>query len=159
GYVSVFEPYFRETDILIAGAFWNPRAPVLLTREQMTSPDFRIRIIADITCDIEGSMPSTKRASTIVDPLYDYDPQQDTVMPPLSNDRFVTVMAIDNLPCELPRSASEEFGRDLIDFIVRPLVVEDTEGIIKRATVARDGVLTPGFAYLSDYVAGEDAPL
>lgn len=159
GYVSVFEPYFRETDILIAGAFWNPRAPVLFTREQMTSPDFRIRIIADITCDIEGSIPSTKRASTIVDPLYDYDPQQDTVMPPLSDDRFVTVMAIDNLPCELPRSASEEFGRDLIDFIVRPLVVEDTEGIIKRATVARDGVLTPGFAYLSDYVAGEDAPL
>lgn len=151
-YDSSFRDFTRVTDLLLAGAFWNPQAPVLFTREEMTLPDFRIKVIADITCDIGGSVPSTKRASTIIDPLYDYDAAADAVHPPLSSDRHVTVMAIDNLPCELPRSASEEFGRDLIDRILRPLLIEDTEHIIERATIARDGKLTAHFEYLQDYV-------
>lgn len=153
-YRSEFHRFAKVADILIAGAFWNPKAPVLFTREQMQEDNFRIRIIADITCDIDGSIPSTRKASTIIDPLYDYDPSDNSVQPPLSGDRLITVMAIDNLPCELPRSASEGFGRDLIDFVVRPLVVEDTDDIIARATITRDGKLNRGFNYLSDYVAG-----
>jgi saccharopine dehydrogenase (NAD+, L-lysine forming) len=151
-YRSVFFKYAKVADILIAGAYWNPKAPVLFTREEMRETDFRIKIIADITCDIEGSIPSTKRPSTITDPLYDYDPESDKTAPPFSNDNHVTVMAIDNLPCELPRSSSEEFGRDLIDFVVRPLVIADTEGIIARATITKNGKLTQAFRYLEDYV-------
>lgn len=120
----------------------------------MLATDFKIRVIADITCDINGSVPSTKRATSIVDPLYDYDPATDTTHPPLGNDdRFVTVMAIDNLPCELPRSASEEFGRDLIDRILKPLLTADNESIIARGTIAENGRLSPYFEYLADYVA------
>lgn len=151
-YECNFVQLTRVADILLAGAFWNPAAPVLFTRNDMQHPDFRIRIIADITCDIEGSIPSTKRASTIPDPLYDYDPVTDRVLPALSGPHHVTVMAVDNLPCELPRNASEEFGRDLIDRILKPLLIEDKEGIIERATVAKDGRLTTAFAYLQDYV-------
>src|SRR5690606_38198989 len=106
---------------------------------QMQEPQFKIKVIADITCDINGSIPSTKRASTIADPLYDYNAPSDAVCPPLSDEGNVTVMAIDNLPCELPRSASEEFGRDLLDFIIGPLVGEDPEKIIERAVVATNG--------------------
>ena len=120
----------------------------------MQQKDFKIRIIADITCDINGSIPSTKKASTIIDPLYDYDPVNDAVKPPLSNPQFITVMAIDNLPCELPRSASEEFGRDLIDKILPPLLLEDTEDVIERATIAANGKLTHHFMYLEDYASG-----
>ena len=109
---------------------------------------------ADITCDIGGSIPSTKQASSIADPIYDFDPRADAVKPPLSHPEFVTVMAVDNLPCELPRSASEEFGRDLIDLILKPLLLDDPEGIIERGTIARDGALTETFQYLSDYVKG-----
>jgi alanine dehydrogenase len=137
----------------MAGAFWNPQAPVLFTREDMLKPEFKIKVIADITCDIDGSVPSTKRSSTIPDPIYDYDPVTDAVAPPLSSDKFVTVMAVDNLPCELPRSSSEEFGRDLIDKILRPLLVSDVEEIIARGTIAKNGNLTEGFFYLQDYVA------
>lgn len=151
-YASNFKPYTRVADILLAGAFWNPKAPVLFSREDMLSPDFKIKIIADITCDIEGSVPSTKRPSTIPDPLYDYDASTDQVTPAFSNPNFVTVMAIDNLPCELPRSASEEFGRDLIDRILKPLLIEDTEGIVARGAIADGGKLTPTFSYLQDYV-------
>ena len=139
--------------LLLAGAFWNPMAPKLFEPADMLAPDFRIKVIADITCDINGSVPSTKRATSIADPLYDYDPKSDSLHPPLSNPAFITVMAIDNLPCELPRSASEEFGRDLIDRILRPLLIEDPEGVIARGTIAEKGQLTSHFEYLRDYVS------
>jgi saccharopine dehydrogenase (NAD+, L-lysine forming) len=118
----------------------------------MQDPNFKIRVVADITCDINGSIPSTKRASTIPDPVYDYDPKTDAVFPPFSNENFVTSMAVDNLPCELPRSASQEFGRDLIDRILKPLLRNDVENIIKRGTVTENGMLSEEFSYLQDYV-------
>jgi saccharopine dehydrogenase (NAD+, L-lysine-forming) len=151
-YYSTFTQFAKVTDLLMAGAFWNPNAPVLFTREEMLSPDFKIKVIADITCDIEGSVPSTKRASTIAEPIYDFDPVTNTVQPPLSSGKFVTVMAIDNLPCELPRSASEEFGHDLIDRILKPLLIDDVDGIVARGTIAENGNLTAPFEYLRDYV-------
>jgi alanine dehydrogenase len=153
-YRSHFSDFTKVTDMLLAGAFWNPRAPVLFTREEMQSPDFKIRIIADITCDINGSIPSTKRASTIPDPIYDYDPVNNSLHAPFTNDAFVSVMAVDNLPCELPRSASEEFGRDLIDRILKPLLGDDSESVIERATITQHGQLTSQFAYLYDFASG-----
>ncbi len=152
-YASTFGEFTRVTDLLLAGAFWNPKAPVLFTEDSMKSADFRIKVIADITCDINGSVPSTKRATSIDDPLYDYNPVTRELHPPLSHPDHVTVMAIDNLPCELPRSASEEFGHDLIDRILRPLLLEDPEGVITRATIAENGDLTSHFEYLRDYVS------
>ncbi len=151
-YESNFLPFAKEADMLLAGAFWNPSAPKLFTKEDMLSNAFKIKLIADITCDINGSIPSTKRASTIVDPLYDYQPTTDSIEPRFSNEQNITVMAVDNLPCELPRSASEEFGRDLIDRILKPLLVEDVDEIIERATMAEKGMLTPTFSYLEDYI-------
>lgn len=150
-YESSFREFTRVTDLLLAGAFWNPAAPVLFTREEMLAADFKITVIADITCDIGGSIPSTKKASSILDPIYDYDPRTDSVQQPISNEAFVTVMAIDNLPCELPRSASEEFGHDLVDKIMTPLLAGDTEHIIERATIVSKGSLTKHFEYLREY--------
>ncbi len=153
-YDSHFMEFACTADLLIAGAFWNPKAPVLFSRQEMLHPDFKIRVIADVTCDIEGSVPSSKKASSIADPIYDFDPRTDSVKEPLSSSDHVTVMAIDNLPCELPRSASEEFGRDLIDRIMGPLLRGDTGGIIERATITSGGRLTSSFAYLQDFVDG-----
>lgn len=152
-YDSYFKEFTRVADILIAGAYWNPTAPLLFTREDMLDPEFKIKIIADITCDINGSLPSTRKASSIMDPIYDFDPVTDAIKPPLSHEKFVTVMAIDNLPCELPRNASEEFGRDLIDRVLPILVGEDKDEVIERATITRNGMLTDHFKYLQDYVS------
>jgi len=151
-YQAHFIDFAKVTDLLLAGAFWNPKASRLFELVDMQRADFKIKVIADITCDINGSIPSTVKASTIVDPLYDFDPISQQTAPALSSPSFITVMAVDNLPCELPRSASEEFGRDLIDRILQPLLVEDPEGIISRATMAESGKLTPRFSYLQDYV-------
>ncbi len=152
-YNGDFIKFTRVADVLLAGAYWNPKAPVLFTMQDMLSPDFKIKIIADITCDIGGSIPSTKVASSIPDPIYDYDPACDSVKPPLTNEKFITVMGVDNLPCELPRSASEEFGRDLLDRILQPLLVKDVDKIIERATITKDGVVTTGFSYLKEYAS------
>ncbi len=155
-YVCTFLPFALKTDLLLAGAYWNPAAPVLFTREDMLNPAFAIKVIADITCDIGGSIPSTKKATTISDPLYDYHAATDRVHPVFQGEDYVTVMSIDNLPCELPRSASEEFGRDLIDRVLRPLLGNDPDGLIARATLAENGALTEYFRYLQDYVDGNN---
>jgi len=151
-YTSTFTDFTKVADILIAGAYWNPKAPVLFTRNDMQSSEFKITIVADVTCDIDGSIPSTKKATTIAQPLYDYDPATDSLKPELSGEKYITVMAVDNLPCELPRSASEEFGQDLINKVLPMLVNADPDDVIKRATIAANGKLTTHFEYLTDYV-------
>ena len=154
-YEGDFLQYAEEADILIAGAFWDPRSPVLFRREDMLEGSFRIRVIADITCDIEGSIPSTKKPSTIEDPVYDYDPTGDQVDPPYSDEGNITVMAVDNLPCELPRNASQDFGREILNHIIPALMNKDGADMIKRATITENGELTDRFSYLKDYVEGK----
>lgn len=151
---SDFHEYSQNADILIACAYWHPDAPRLFTCEQMAQRDFNIKVIADVTCDIEGSIPSTLRPSTIDDPLYDYDPTRGISLPPLSDEGNITVMAVDNLPCELPRNASEDFGHELVQNVLPCLLREDKGDVISRATIAKDGALTEKFSYLQDYVDG-----
>lgn len=153
-YEGDFLKYAKTADILIASAFWDPQAPVLFRREDIAGVDFKIRIIADITCDIEGSIPSTKRPSTIEDPIYDYNPTDDQVEKPLTDEGNITVMAVDNLPCELPRDASESFGKELLNNVLPHLLNGDKLGIIQRATIAENGELTKQFEYLKDYAEG-----
>lgn len=148
---SDFHKYAEQTDVLIAGAFWDPRGPVLFTPHQAADADFKIRIIADITCDIEGSIPSTKKPSTIDDPVYDYDPTEDRIEQAFRDEGNITVMAIDNLPCELPRNASQDFGTELVNHVIPNLIGKDKDQIIERATIAKNGELTPLFSYLEEY--------
>lgn len=147
-----FQRFCNQTDLLIGAAFWDPLAPVLFTSEDMKKPDFRIQVIADITCDIEGSIPSTKKASTIANPVYDYNPETGELEQAYSSKRNLTVMSVDNLPCELPKDASLDFGNNLIEKVLHHLLGEDEEGIIKRATITGKGNLTEQFMYLSDYL-------
>lgn len=154
-YQGDFLKYAKVTDLLIASAFWDPAAPVLFTREDILRSDFDIRVIADITCDIEGSIPSTKRASTIDDPIYDYNPSDDLIEQALSDEGNITVMAVDNLPCELPRDASESFGNELINNVLPHLLESDEKDIIKNATITKSGSLTEKYTYLQDFVDGK----
>ena len=117
--------------------------------------DFNIKVIADITCDIEGSIPSTKKPSTIDDPVYDFNPSQNRVEPAFNDEGNITVMAVDNLPCELPRNASTDFGNMLIGNVLPGLIKDDSKNIIKNATIAKEGKLTEKYSYLQDYVDGK----
>jgi saccharopine dehydrogenase (NAD+, L-lysine-forming) len=152
-YESTFSNFLPVTDLLIACAYWHPAAPLLFTEADTQRPDFRINTIADVTCDVNGSVPVTKRSSTIAEPAFDYNCATGELEPAYSRPSNITVMAVDNLPCELPRNASRDFGRQLIDKVLPHLLGEDAEGVIARATIARGGQLMARYQYLSDYVA------
>ncbi len=153
-YESTFKPYVKETDLFIPCHYWDPRSPVFLRKEDYKNPDFRISVIADVSCDICEPIASTIRASTIEEPFYGYNPETGEEGDPL-DERNVTVMAVDNLPGELPRDASGEFSEKLIEFIL-PAMLNDSEGIIERATIVKNGNLTPRFEYLKNYVEGRE---
>jgi len=153
-YQNTFLPFAASTNLLIASAYWDPKAPLLFTEEDTKSELFGISVISDITCDIDGSVPTTKRAATIDEPFYDYNPETGELEPPFTSPQNITIQAVDNLPCELPKDASEDFGRNLIDRVFPSLFGEDSEGIINRATITKDGKLVHRFSYLQDFVEG-----
>jgi saccharopine dehydrogenase (NAD+, L-lysine-forming) len=151
-YESSFLPFTRVTDILIACHFWDPCSPSFFTNEDMKKPEFRISVIADISCDIKGPLPSTLRASTIADPFYAYNPNLETEEPAFTRPDNITVMAIDNLPGELPRDASQDFGRMLMNSAVHDILTMTESPMIERATIIKDGNLMPKYSYLEDYL-------
>jgi saccharopine dehydrogenase (NAD+, L-lysine-forming) len=152
-YESTFHPYTKVTDILVTGHYWDPRSPVFFSKEEMKSPEFRISIVADISCDIHGPLPCTLRASTIADPFYAYNPQLEVEEPAFSRSSNITVMAVDNLPGELPRDASQDFGKQLIKNVLHDLITENNSPMLQRATITENGFLTPQYSYLKDYIS------
>lgn len=150
-YKSDFIKYTQVSDILIAAAFWDPAAPRLFDIKDLADPGFQVSVIADVTCDIEGSIPTTTRASTIADPVYDVDRNTGKEIPAFDSSSSISVTAIDNLPCELPREASNDFGLLLQNWVI-PALLEENPTILENATIAQNGKLTPHFNYLSDYV-------
>lgn len=153
-YESHFLKYAEVSDMLIAAAYWDNRAPKLFTRKDIASEDFSISVIADITCDIEGSIPTTLKPSAIADPVYDVDRETFEMLPAFGKQTSISVMAIDNLPTELPRDASEEFGNQLSEHFIPELLKEESK-ILDKATITKEGDLTIEFIYLKDFVEGK----
>jgi saccharopine dehydrogenase (NAD+, L-lysine-forming) len=152
-YIGNFQRFCNNTDLLIAAAYWDPAAPVLFTRQQIASDGFRINVIADISCDLNGSVPSTIKTATLSTPYYDYNYVSGMAEPPFSDPSNITVMAVDNLPCGLPVDSSFDFGQALTGKILPLLISGDTDGIIQNGTITSDGQLTKRFEYLQDWVA------
>ncbi|MDI9339592.1 MAG: NAD(P)-dependent oxidoreductase [Sediminibacterium sp.] len=149
-FVSKFPAFTKVTDLFISAHYWDPRSPKLFTHDDIKAPDFHISVIADVTCDIDGSVPTTIRASTISQPFYGYNMVSNSEDLPFNKDT-ICVMAVDNLPCELPRDASDDFGKDLTERVLPYVLGDDKDGVIERATICKEGRLTSHFEYLSDY--------
>ncbi|WP_336070777.1 NAD(P)-dependent oxidoreductase [Mesoflavibacter sp. CH_XMU1404-2] len=155
GYESNFMPYAKVTDFFIAGHFYGDGAPYLFTREDAKHPDFKINLVADVSCDIDGPVASTIRPSTIADPFYGYDPMTEKEVP-YNAKGAITVMAVDNLPCELPKDASEGFGDMFLKSVIPAFFNGDKNGVLKRAKMTENGKLTKRYTYLQDYVDGKE---
>lgn len=154
-YESDFMRFAKVTDYYIAGHFYGDGAPYLFTRDNAKSKDFHIKVVADISCDIDGPVASTIQASTIADPIYGYDPITESEVN-YKNDNAIAVMAVDNLPCELPKDASEGFGEQFLEHVLPAFFNGDKDGILARAKITENGQLTPRFAYLQNYVDGKE---
>lgn len=148
---SCFMNYAKETDLFIAGHYWGSKSPFLFTREDARSQDFKIKVIADISCDIDGPVASTLRPSTIADPLYGYDPVEEAETS-FNDENAITVMAVDNLPCELPKDASMDFGEAFLEHVLPNLLNGDKDEVIHRATIVKSGNITERFAHLRDWL-------
>tara|TARA_B110000967_G_C18871733_1_gene555798 strand:- start:961 stop:2166 length:1206 start_codon:yes stop_codon:yes gene_type:complete len=154
-YTSDFYRFAKVTDFFIAGHFYGNGAPFLFTREDAKSNDFKIKFVADISCDVDGPVASTIRASTIADPLYGYDPKSESEVS-YTSENAIVVMAVDNLPCELPMDASEGFGALFLENVIPAFFNDDKEGVLKRSKMTANGKLTARFAYLQDYIDGKE---
>lgn len=153
-YIGNFERFTKVSDILITGHFHGNSAPDILTRTMIQANDFKIKIIGDVSCDIDGPIASTLRSSTIAEPFYGYLPsghKEVDVFHPAA----IVVMAVDNLPCELPKDASEGFGTMFMEHVIPAFFNNDKDGILARAKMTENGKLTEKFGYLQDYVDGK----
>lgn len=153
-YVSDFEKFTKVTDIYFAGHFYASGAPMILTREMLNASDCKLKVVADISCDVKGPIACTLRSSTIAEPLYGYFPLEDKEVD-VFHPAAVVVMAVDNLPCELPKDASEGFGEQFMEHVIPAFFNGDKDGILKRAKITEKGKLTARFSYLQDYVDGK----
>jgi alanine dehydrogenase len=148
-YHCKFLPYAGQTDILLNGVYWDKSAPRLFEKEDIVSENFIIRTIADITDDAYGSVPINLGDQSIDDPVYGVDRKTFQKTAPYLPDS-IDVIAVGNLPNELPRDASRYFGEQLIKFVLEDLL-KNGSPLIERATMVKKGKLTPAFQYLSDY--------
>lgn len=152
---TTFPLYTTVADMYVACHYWDENAPVLFSKNDMKSDNFKLKVIADISCDIDGPIPTTIRPSTIDDPIYGFH-RFNGVETDYDEEDAITVMAVDNLPCELPKDASEDFGKELVSKVFPHLFGKDEDDVIKRATIAKDGKLTEEYSYLQDYLEGKE---
>ena len=155
GHISTFGRYLQVADLYIACHYWDSSSPFIISRHDLKEAGIKTTVISDISCDINGPIASTIRPSTIADPLYGYDPETESEVD-FMQEGAIGVQAVDNLPCELPKDASEDFGGALIEGVFPALFGEDTDRIIERASETNlEGELTEKFAYLQDYLTGK----
>lgn len=151
-YESLFQQYLPYTDMLLNGIYWDKKIPRLFEKEDVHNADFRMSVVADITCDTDGSVPINVGSSTIADPVYGIDKKTlEKVAPFQSSKEIIDVMAVDNLPNELPRDASKYFGAHFEKYILQPLLEGYENDIIKRATICAEGQLSERYQYMKDY--------
>lgn len=150
-YISNFGRFTKVADFFIAGHFHGNGAPDILTREMLQAADNKIQVVADISCDVDGPIACTIKASTIAEPFFGYLPIEHKEVP-FTHPASIMVMSVDNLPCELPKDASEGFGEMFMKHVIPAFFNGDKDGILERAKMTENGKLTPRFAYLQGYV-------
>jgi len=156
GHQARFLPFARRAHLYMACHYWDPRGPKILSAEDLRDPGFTLSVIADISCDVGGPIDSTLRATSISEPFLGYNRETGSEVAPTASGS-ITVMAVDNLPCELPRDASEAFGLDFIERVLPSLIGDDPEGMIDRATIVRKGQLAERYNYLAAYAGLADS--
>ncbi len=153
-YCCEFDNYLAHADILINGMYWEDDLPPLFTKEDTQKDSFEIKVIADISCDVEGSVPITMKATDIYNPTFGWSKTEQKEVEPFGLDT-IDVMAVTNLPTEMPKNASAEFGGLLLENVLPLLINGDKDAIIDHATITKNGKLNSHYAYLQDFVDGK----
>ena len=147
-YSSSALQYLKETNILISAHYWDPSSPKIFENEDLKVLQ-NLKIVGDITCDINGSVPTTIRSTTIEEPNYWIE--RYTLKEIDENNDGIAVMAVDNLPSELPRDSSTEFSEGIINEVL-PFLLKEDDGRILNGTITTDGSFLEKYNYLNDYI-------
>jgi len=147
-YVSILNQYMHTTNMLISSHYWDPKSPKLFKKENIVKYK-KLKAIGDITCDINGSIPTTIRSTTISNPYFYLD--RNNLKEIQRNNDSLAIMSIDNLPSELPRDSSKEFGDGIVKEVL-PYIINKDDGRIKKATIASKGDFLPTYTYIKDYI-------
>ena len=150
-YVSTMKKYLSFVDILITGHYHSELSPPIITKSDFNLKDLKLKVVGDISCDIATAIASTIRPSTIQNPIYGYNyktHEEDDFL----KENTIAVMAVDNLPCELPRDSSKDFGDQLIKHLI-PFIADNNHFILKNSMICKNGSLTKNFSYLKDFVS------
>jgi len=150
-YKSNFKPFIHAADLYIACHFWDPKSPEFITKYDLKEAQISMKVIADVSCDINGPIATTLRPSTIAHPFYDYNTYKHCEEPAFSRDTNITVISVDNLPGELPRNSSEYFSKALLDNALEAIIWDDNEDMVARATILDEGKITEKFKYLYNF--------
>jgi saccharopine dehydrogenase (NAD+, L-lysine-forming) len=152
GFQSCFLKYAKAADIYIAGHYYSEGSPYIITRENFKDEGIRLKVVADVSCDIDGPVACTLRPSTVDSPVYGYNSVTESECA-FDEEGAITVMAVDNLPCELPRDASKGFGREMLDHVIPLLIEGDKDGVLAGGReTGIDGELCEKYKYLEEYV-------
>ncbi len=166
-YRPVFHNYVPHLTLLVNCVYWEPKYPRLVTKTDLkqlygAAEPPRLRVIGDISCDIEGAIEGTIKSTEPGDPIYVYDPAEDRAIDGVEGNGPV-MMAVDILPSELPRDASEYFSGVLMDYV--PAIAQADYSVpfeelalppeIKRAIIVYQGELTPNYRYIEKYLVEE----
>ena len=147
-YSSSALQYLKETNILISAHYWDPSSPKIFENEDLKDLQ-NLKIVGDITCDINGSVPTTIRSTTIEEPNYWIERYNLKEID--ENNDGIAVMAVDNLPSELPRDSSTEFSEGIINEVL-PFLLKEDDGRILNGTITTDGSFLEKYNYLNDYI-------
>ena len=147
-YASAAFPYLKLADVFISAHYWDPASPKIFEKNQLTKLK-NLQVIGDITCDINGSVPSTTKSTSIEKPNFYLDKK--TMKESKKSKNTIGIMAVDNLPSELPRESSLEFGDGIADHVL-PFLIEKDDGRILNATITKGGYFLEKYSYLNDYI-------
>ena len=147
-YSSISIPYLKKTDVFISAHYWDPSSPKIFEKNDLENL-LNLKVIGDITCDIDGSVPTTIRSSTIKKPNYYLD--RKFFKESKKNKNNISVMAVDNLPSELPKDSSIEFGENIINHLL-PYLIDRDDGRVLNATITENGYFLKKYNYLNDYL-------
>jgi alpha-aminoadipic semialdehyde synthase len=163
-YESLMHKYLPNLSMLVNGIYWEDRFPKHVTKKlmknyYMNNQAQKLKVIGDITCDIEGSVELTVKATPSSNPSYVYEPLSGNVIDGVEGNGPV-ILAVDKLPAELPRQASKMFGDALLPYVKELASADYSVDFaelnipkeFKNAIIAHKGKLTPDFQYLSKYL-------
>ena len=161
-YRSIFQKYIRKFTILMNCIYWDKRYPRLITKyfmEENFTGQMKLQVIGDISVDINGAIEFTEKNTTPENPVFVYNPVRRDIIDGYTGSGVV-VMAVDNLPCELPKESSKAFGDILINYV--PSITKADYNVdfnslnltdeIKKAVVLYHGRLTPNFEYINKFL-------